>query len=59
MPKKPSKPKAPQFDCEPAEDDEPIPFVLDEQGDMALRRAAKKPTKGGGKRGKGKGGKPR
>lgn len=54
MPKKPSKPKAPQFDCEPVEDDEPMPFVVDEHGDMVLRRSAKKPTKGS-KRGKGKG----
>jgi hypothetical protein len=32
-----------------------MPFVVDDHGDMALRRSAKKPTKGGGKRGKGKG----
>ena len=53
MPKKPQKPKAsPQFDAAPLEDDEePMPFVLDDNGDMVLRRS-KKPTTKGAKRGK-------
>jgi hypothetical protein len=61
MARKPSKPKtkaAPQFDCEPVDDDEPMPFVMDENGDMVLRRNAGTPNKEP-KRGKGKGGKPR
>ena len=43
MPKKPSKPKAarPQFDAEPVEDDEPVPFTLDDDGNMVLRRSKK------------------
>jgi len=50
VPKKPSKPKAarPQFDAEPVEDDEPVPFTMDDDGNMVLRRSKKpkpKPTK--------------
>jgi hypothetical protein len=61
VPRKPSKPKAgPQFDASPIDDgdEEPMPFVVDDDGNMILRRsAAKKPAKGA-KRGKGKGNKP-
>jgi len=62
VPKKPgSKPQAkavPQFDCDPVvEDDEPVPFTLDDDGNMALRRSAAKPRKEL-PHGKGKGDKP-
>lgn len=54
MPKKQPKKTAPQFDAAPLEDDdEPMPFVVDDNGDMVLRRS-KKPTTKGAKRGKGK-----
>lgn len=57
MPKKPSKPKArPQFDAEPVEDDEPVPFTMDDDGNMVLRRSAAKPKAKGKANGKGKGG---
>lgn len=48
MPKKPSKKALPQFDAEPVEDDEPVPFTMDDDGNMVLRRSKKpkpKPTK--------------
>ena len=53
MPRKPPKAKTPQFDADPVEDDEQPPFTFDDDGQMVLRRAAKKPAKGA-KRGKGK-----
>ena len=52
MPRKPKATK-PQFDADPVEDDEQPPFTFDDDGQMVLRRAAKKPAKGA-KRGKGK-----
>jgi hypothetical protein len=57
VPKKPSKPKAarPQFDAEPVEDDEPVPFTMDDDGNMVLRRSATKPKAKGKANGKGKG----
>lgn len=53
MPRKPPKAKKPQFDADPLDDDEQPPFTFDDDGQMVLRRAAKKPAKGA-KRGKGK-----
>lgn len=59
MPRKQPKPKAarPQFDAEPlGEDDEPVPFTMDDDGNMVLRRSATKPKAKGKANGKGKGG---
>lgn len=42
MPRKPAKPKVrakPQFDADPIDDDEEMPFTMDEDGYMVLRRS--------------------
>ena len=53
MPRKPPKAKTtPQFDADPLEDDDQPPFTLDDDGQMVLRRSAKKPAKGAKPRGK-------
>jgi len=60
VPKKQPQTKAkttPQFDADPGDDDEEMPFTLDDEGNMVLRRSesqpkAKAPKRTGGKRGR-------